>query len=81
MRINQAREDEERGKGIPRTEAERQARHETLYPGTPLPPRGTGLGISQGATDVILKAFITGIGIAAGFALFKFAKSKVQKKG
>ena len=29
--------------GHPRTEAERRARHSRLHPGTPLPPRGTGL--------------------------------------
>jgi len=81
MRINQAREDEERGRGIPRTEAERQSRHETLYPGTPLPPRGTGLGISQdvGVADILVKAFLTGIGIAAGWALFAAIKSKAQR--
>lgn len=28
--------------GKPRTEAERQERHEKLHPGTKLPPRGTG---------------------------------------
>ena len=31
--------------GHPRTEAERRARHSRLHPGTPLPPRGTGLGL------------------------------------
>lgn len=29
--------------GRPRTEAERARRHARLHPGTPLPPRGTGL--------------------------------------
>lgn len=38
-----AREGEERGRGIPRSEEERRERHERLYPGTPLPERGTGL--------------------------------------
>jgi len=32
-----------RRKGRPRTEAECRARHRRLHPGTPLPPRGTGL--------------------------------------
>jgi len=29
--------------GVPRTEEERRLRHEELYPGEPLPPRGAGL--------------------------------------
>jgi len=32
-----------RRNGRPRTEAERRVRHRRLHPGTPLPPRGTGL--------------------------------------
>ena len=28
--------------GIPKTEIEREKTHEKLYPGTELPPRGTG---------------------------------------
>ena len=39
-----ARQDEERGKGIPFTEEERAARHYEQYGTTDLPPRGTGLG-------------------------------------
>lgn len=38
-----AREGEERGKGVPLTDEERRLRHEELYPGEPLPPRGYGL--------------------------------------
>ena len=38
-----SREGEERGRGIPRSQEERQRRHEEVYPGTPLPERGTGL--------------------------------------
>jgi len=32
-----------RGMGTPKTEEERRRRHEALYPGEKLPPRGTGL--------------------------------------
>ena len=35
-------------RNYPRTEEERQARHETLFPGTPLPERGTGWGRMEG---------------------------------
>ena len=39
-----ARQGDERGKGIPRTDAERRARHSDLYgDDSELPPRGTGL--------------------------------------
>lgn len=39
-----AREGTERGKGTPRTDAERRTRHSNLYgEDTELPPRGTGL--------------------------------------
>jgi hypothetical protein len=39
-----AREGTERGKGIPRTDAERRTRHSNLYgEDTELPPCGTGL--------------------------------------
>jgi hypothetical protein len=34
---------EQRRFGKPRTEAQRRKRHKRLYPGTKLPPRGTGL--------------------------------------
>jgi len=55
--MKQAREGEERGAGTPRTEAERRQRHEELYPGTPLPSRGTG--ISQNDPTPILPALFT----------------------
>lgn len=48
-----AREGEERGRGIPRSEEERRERHERLYPGTPLPERGTGLSGSSSAPWIV----------------------------
>lgn len=55
--ISQARQNEGRGKGAPYTDEERWERHQELYPGTPLPERGTGL-ISQGTLDSLLPTFI-----------------------
>ena len=43
----------ERRFGKPRTEAQRRARHKRLYPGTKLPPRGTG--IKRGWADKLGK--------------------------
>ncbi len=43
---------EERGQGIPLTDEERAARHETMFPGTPLPARGTGLTQNIGALSM-----------------------------
>jgi hypothetical protein len=72
-----AREGEERGYGIPRSEEERQKRHEMLYPGTPLPPRGYGLSASI-ATDTEECSTATNfeaslgaefIGVALGFLI------------
>lgn len=63
-----AREDEERGRGIPRSEEERAARHEELYPGTPLPPRGTGLsgeGPSGGQIAAIAGLAVFGLLVIA----------------
>jgi len=65
-----ARQGDERGKGIPRSEAERRTRHEELFPGTPLPPRGTGLvsGVLEDSTSKIWAGILTGVGL--GFGLF-----------
>jgi len=41
--FGQAREDEERGRGIPFTDEEREQRHYERYGTTELPSRGTGL--------------------------------------
>jgi hypothetical protein len=40
----------ERGKGVPLTDEERQARHRELYGSEELTPRGTGLS-NPGGTD------------------------------
>ena len=64
--MNHAREGEERGKGVPRTEEERWSRHEELYPGTPLPKRGTGLSTEPGTPYVgaSLLGLVAIVGIA-----------------
>ena len=41
------KEEEERRKGVPRTDEEREARHKELYGTSNLPPRGTGLKPKQ----------------------------------
>ena len=41
------KEEEERRKGVPRTDEERTARHKELYGTSNLPPRGTGLKPKQ----------------------------------
>ena len=69
----------QRRKGVPRTEAQRAWRHETFFP-TPLPERGTGLRrslnsqIQEGVPAPVVtagRALLTGLGIAAGFAIFR----------
>ena len=61
-------------------EEEYRARHEELFPGTPLPERGTrrmGGRIQEvdfapaDAPVTFLKALLTGVGIATGFAIFR----------
>ena len=49
--------------GKPRTDAERSARHYSLYGNTNLPPRGTGLGrtYSFGNTSSALVVGIIGV--------------------
>ena len=42
--FDQARQNEDRGTGIPLTDEERAERHYSQYGTTDLPPRGTGLG-------------------------------------
>lgn len=67
--INRSREGEERGQGVPRSEEEREERHQQLYPGEPLPPRGSGLsGIGQTTTTNYAPAVISGL-FALGAAL------------
>jgi len=68
----------QRRKGVPRTEAERRFRHEELFPGTPLPERGTRRSlnsqIQEGVPAPVVtagRALLTGLGIAAGFAIFR----------
>jgi hypothetical protein len=57
-----AREGEERGRGVPRSEEERWERHQELYPGEPLPPRGYGLrGIGDDAGSNMTPIIISGI--------------------
>ena len=71
-KISRAREGTERGRGIPRTNQERAERHESLYPGTPLPERGTGLGISHEyapVTPTVWGAILAGLGLGVGFAI------------
>lgn len=66
-----ARQNEERGRGIPRTEEERQTRHEELYPGTELPPRGTGLSTGEGTS---VGATILGLAVIVGILFMAIAK-------
>lgn len=61
-----ARQGEERGRGIPRTEEERRARHEELYPGTELPERGYGLTRISGSSTPFI---VGGLAIIALIAL------------
>lgn len=70
--INQAREGEERGRGLPRSEEERQTRHEELYPGTPLPERGTGLRANPGTPAV---GAVLGLSVVVGLALLAIKKA------
>jgi len=70
--ISQAREGSERGKGTPRTEEERRSRHEELYPGTKLPPRGTGLSADTGTPAV--GATILGLAVITGIAFMAVRK-------
>lgn len=73
--------------GVPKTEEERAEWHEALYPGDPLPPRGTGLNrspISQEifetappAVNMLLAGIVTGLGIAIGYGLYQ----AIAKKG
>ena len=56
-----ARQGEERGRGIPRSEEERQERHEKLYPGTPLPERGYGLSGNEPSKASIITVAILGV--------------------
>lgn len=75
--ISQAREGEERGRGIPRSNEERRKRHEERFPGTPLPERGAGL--SQDGTPVlstVWKSLLAGLGLGVGFAIV----NKVAKR-
>jgi len=72
--MNRAREGEERGRGIPRTEEERQSRHEDLYPGTPLPERGTGL--STELETPYVGASLLGLVVIVGIA-FMVTRKKV----
>jgi len=51
--ISQAREGEERGHGIPFTEAERARQHFEQYGSWNTPPRGTGLGFELPAIRVL----------------------------
>lgn len=59
--------EEEREFGVPRTEAERATRHEALYPGEPLPPRGSGYsrtpisGIGEGEFALYAPYIIPGL--------------------
>ena len=75
--ISQAREGQDRGKGIPRTEEERRQRHEELFPGTSLPERGTGIGIrspsrrnisadEDGPAKTVGMAILAGLGLGIG---------------
>lgn len=66
--LGQAREDEERGAGIPFTVDERVRRHYAQYGTTELPPRGTGLGGFELQSIGVLKG-MTSIGQSEGNVL------------
>jgi len=68
--ISQARQGDERGRGLPRSNQERAERHESLFPGTPLPERGTGLSQDYApVVPTIWGALLAGLGIGVGFAV------------
>jgi hypothetical protein len=67
--------------GNPRTEEERAARHELRYPGEPLPPRGTGLGLAGDISadmpslgNAVIYGVASGVGLAIGYAIFQKLK-------
>ncbi len=92
--IHQAREGEERGRGVPLTDVERVMRHWGVDYETAcywlsihsvdklLPERGTGL--SQDLSPVeqmgktVFYAILTGVGIALGFAIAKKIGERVK---
>ena len=63
--------------GVPRTEEERERRHQERFPGTSLPERGTGLGRriqeedNGGAFNRVLAGVLSGVGIGVGFLIVK----------
>lgn len=59
-----AREDEERGRGIPYTELERLQRHMEFYPGELLPERGYGLSAGQMSVDAIVGSSLQDLALA-----------------
>ena len=69
-----ARQGEERGRGVPRTEEARKARHEELYPGEPVPDRGTGL--RQGTAGTIGTAMLLGLAVVVVIAVMGACKKK-----
>ena len=69
--------EDRRGFGVPRTEQERAERHSWRFPGTPLPPRGTGIRLETG--EVLSKfgnALLAGIGLAIGLVIVSSIKKK-----
>jgi len=70
--INYARE--ERGQGVPLTDAERRERHYELYGNSLLPPRGTGLrnqisGPRITGVEIPTPVFAGGLGFLIGMIL------------
>jgi len=60
--------------GRPRTDAERRARHYSLYGTTDLPPRGTGLGRTYGFGNTSAGLVVGIIGVAALLAMMALRK-------
>lgn len=84
--IGEAREGEERGRGTPLTDEEREERHVEEYGTNELPPRGTGLGQGSDGTLPVQKAFwrqdniwawIAGLG--GGFLILQLLRGAAEE--
>ena len=66
-----ARRGTERGRGVPLTDAERQARHLAIYGTDGLPSRGTGLAVDPERMGTVRVLWVAGgAGVGAGTGVF-----------